>query len=219
MTQNPILTPGRHSQGPYTARASIVFDFQAHIWPQHRRRAQGLTRVPTSVRHLGGYTQRHLLFFSCTHLCPFFDPLLSKLYPLLSTYGQRKPSGNRPPRHRTAEHRIASERLRTLSELSGESACIFPCILRIHIYTHVRVANCLDMLLLPSRVGVCTRRVLCVCGGVAVCMRVFVFCMRHPLVLLSVVCHAFMRGLPAAVFSRREDSAAGKAVPLSLIHI
>ena len=116
MTQNPILTPGRHSQGPYTARASIFFHFQAHIWPQHRRRAQGLTRVPTCVRHLGGYTQRHLLFFSCTHLCPFFDPLLSKLYPLLSTYGQRKPSGNRPPRHRTAEHRIASERLRTLSE-------------------------------------------------------------------------------------------------------
>ena len=37
------------------------------------------------VRQFGGYTHHLLLFLSSTHFCPFFHPLLSEIYPLLTT--------------------------------------------------------------------------------------------------------------------------------------
>ena len=49
------------------------------------RGKEGLHRAPTFVRQLGGYTHHLLLFLSSTHYCPLFHPLLSEIYPLLTT--------------------------------------------------------------------------------------------------------------------------------------
>ena len=49
------------------------------------RGKEGLHRAPTFVRQFGGYTHILLLFLSSTHYCPLFHPLLSEMYPLLTT--------------------------------------------------------------------------------------------------------------------------------------
>ena len=59
--------------------------FRARLRARLCRGKEGLHRAPTFVRQFGGYTHILLLFSSSTHYCPFFHPLLSEIYPLLTT--------------------------------------------------------------------------------------------------------------------------------------
>ena len=59
--------------------------FRARLRARLCRGKEGLHRAPTFVRQLGGYTHILLLFLSSTHYCPLFHPLLSEIYPLLTT--------------------------------------------------------------------------------------------------------------------------------------
>ena len=59
--------------------------FRARLRARLCRGKEGLHRAPTFVRQLGGYTHHLLLFLSSTHYCPLFHPLLSEIYPLLTT--------------------------------------------------------------------------------------------------------------------------------------
>ena len=59
--------------------------FRALLRARLCRGKEGLHRAPTFVRQFGGYTHILLLFLSSTHYCPLFHPLLSEIYPLLTT--------------------------------------------------------------------------------------------------------------------------------------
>ena len=59
--------------------------FRARLRARLCRGEEGLHRAPTFVRQFGGYTHHLLLFLSFTHYCPLFHPLLSEIYPLLTT--------------------------------------------------------------------------------------------------------------------------------------
>ena len=59
--------------------------FRARLRARLCRGKEGLHRAPTFVRQFGGYTHILLLFLSSTHYCPLFHPLLSEIYPLLTT--------------------------------------------------------------------------------------------------------------------------------------
>ena len=59
--------------------------FRARLRARLCRGKEGLHRAPTFVRQFGGYTHHLLLFLSSTHYCPLFHPLLSEIYPLLTT--------------------------------------------------------------------------------------------------------------------------------------
>ena len=59
--------------------------FRARLRARLCRGKEGLHRAPTFVRQFDGYTHHLLLFLSSTHYCPFFHPLLSEIYPLLTT--------------------------------------------------------------------------------------------------------------------------------------
>ena len=65
--------------------------FQARLRARLCRGKEGLHRAPTFVRQFGGYTHPLLLCLSSTHYCPLFHPLLSEIYPLLTTL--RPPKG------------------------------------------------------------------------------------------------------------------------------
>ena len=59
--------------------------FRARLRARLCRGKEGLHRAPTFVRQSGGYTHILLLFLSSTHYCPLFHPLLSEIYPLVTT--------------------------------------------------------------------------------------------------------------------------------------
>ena len=59
--------------------------FRARLRARLCRGKKGLHRAPTFVRQFGGYTHHLLLLLSSTHYCPLFHPLLSEIYPLLTT--------------------------------------------------------------------------------------------------------------------------------------
>ena len=59
--------------------------FRARLRARLCRGKEGLHGVPTFVRQLSGYTHNLLLFLSSTHFCPLFHPLLSEIYPLVTT--------------------------------------------------------------------------------------------------------------------------------------
>ena len=59
--------------------------FRARLRARLCRGKEGLHRAPTFVRQFGGYTHHLLLFLSSTRYCPLFHPLLSEIYPLLTT--------------------------------------------------------------------------------------------------------------------------------------
>ena len=64
--------------------------FRARLRARLCRGKEGLHRAPTFVRQFGGYTHHLLLFLSSTHYCPLFHPLLSEIYPLLTTFRPSK---------------------------------------------------------------------------------------------------------------------------------
>ena len=60
--------------------------FRARLRARLCRGKEGFHRAPIFVRQFGGYTHILLLFLSSTHYyCPLFHPLLSEIYPLLTT--------------------------------------------------------------------------------------------------------------------------------------
>ena len=68
--------------------------FRARLRARLCRGKEGLHRAPTFVRQFGGYTHILLLFLSSTHYCPLFHPLLSEIYPLLTTLRPSKAASN-----------------------------------------------------------------------------------------------------------------------------
>ena len=104
-------------------------------------------------------------------LVSIFRPTFVQIVPTfvhLRTAETERKSTSTSPHGRTSNSLGTSQNpLRTF----GGVGMYFPLFF-VDIYTHtyLRVANCLDMLLLPSRVGVCTRRVLCVCCVCVCCL-------------------------------------------------
>ena len=90
----PVITPNRSQSNPDDMITlprpiqSVGMDLHdvsgtstSQTLPRERR-AQPGTHF---VRQFGGYTHILLLFLSSTHYCPLFHPLLSEIYPFLTT--------------------------------------------------------------------------------------------------------------------------------------
>ena len=90
----PVITPNRSQSNPDDMITlprpiqSVGMDLHdvsgtstGQTLPRERRAPPGTH----FVRHCGGYTLILLLFLSSTHYCPLFHPLLSEIYPLLTT--------------------------------------------------------------------------------------------------------------------------------------
>ena len=90
----PVITPNRSQSNPDDMRTLLrpiqsvgmdLHDVSGNLRARLCRGKEGLHRAPTFVRQFGGYTHHLLLFLSSTHYCPLFHPLLSEIYPLLTT--------------------------------------------------------------------------------------------------------------------------------------
>ena len=90
----PVITPNRSQSNPDDMITlprpiqSVGMDLHdvsgtstGQTLPRERRAPPGTH----FVRQCGGYTHILLLFLSSTHYCPLFHPLLSEIYPLLTT--------------------------------------------------------------------------------------------------------------------------------------
>ena len=87
----PVITPNRSQSNPdnmITLPRPVGMDLHdvsgtstGQTLPRERRAPPGTH----FVRQFGGYTHILLLFLSSTHYCPLFHPLLSEIYPLLTT--------------------------------------------------------------------------------------------------------------------------------------
>ena len=90
----PVITPNRSQSNPDDmitlprSIQSVGMDLHdvsgtstGQTLPRERRAPPGTH----FVRQCGGYTHMLLLFLSSTHYCPLFHPLLSEIYPLLTT--------------------------------------------------------------------------------------------------------------------------------------
>ena len=90
----PVITPNRSQSNPDDMITlprpiqSVGMDLHDVSGTSMGQTLPRERRTPPSthfVRQFGGYTHILLLFLSSTHYCPLFHPLLSEIYPLLTT--------------------------------------------------------------------------------------------------------------------------------------
>ena len=90
----PVITPNRSQSNPDDGITlprpiqsvgmnlhNVSGTSTGQTLPRERRAPRGTH----FVRQLSGYTHMLLLFLSSTHFCPLFHPLLSEIYPLVTT--------------------------------------------------------------------------------------------------------------------------------------
>ena len=90
----PVITPNRSQSNPDDGITlprpiqsvgmnlhNVSGTSTGQTLPRERRAPRGTH----FVRQLSGYTHILLLFLSSTHFCPLFHPLLSEIYPLVTT--------------------------------------------------------------------------------------------------------------------------------------